>query len=271
MAHRPNDPLFGAAPDRVLLSKAPLVRVLCQVTFPSIVKISEQSYISDFQEAIRHEYPLFQGEIMQGVELSLAGPSLQHRQVDRVVWRFLDVKSVIRVSLTTDAITLETAQYVSRDDFLARLKFILGKLVDTINPSHVQRVGFRYVDRLQGDENLSALPSLIQPELLNVVRPDLMQHIDISMTEMVATTAEGNLIARYGLAPANYSHDPEMAPPVGEKSWVLDVDSFSTSCAGQTFDTNMLCSELDKVAARAYSFFRWSVTESFLKHFGASE
>ena len=55
MADRCSDPLFGEVPDRVLLSGAPLVRVLGQVKFPRIAKIAEESYIANFQEAIRDE------------------------------------------------------------------------------------------------------------------------------------------------------------------------------------------------------------------------
>src|SRR5690606_31729095 len=102
-----------------------------------------------------------------------------------------------------------------------------------------------------------------------VLHSDLLRHIDFSMTEITGTTKEGKIIARYGLAPPQFSHDPDMAPPIGVKSWVLDIDSFSTNCAGQAFDTQMLCAELDKVAARAYAFFRWGVTEKFLERFGA--
>ena len=265
-----NDPLFGAIPERVLLANAPLVRVLGQVRFPKIVKIAEESYIADFQEAIRNEYPHFHSDVVQGVELNLAGQDLQHRVMSTVIWRFFDPSKVLRVSLSQDAITLETARYVSRDDFLKRLEFILNSLQETIRPSLVQRVGFRYVDRLQGEDVLAALGELIQPALLNILRPNLMPRIDISMTEITGTTREGKLIARYGLAPANYSHDPEIAPPVPERSWVLDVDSYSTNCAGNEFDAKMLCGELDKVAARAYAFFRWSISDKFLKKFGGN-
>jgi len=270
MADRCDDPLFGEIPERVLLSDAPLVRVLGQVRFPKIVKIAEESYIAEFQEAIRKEYPHFQSDVIQGVELNLAGEALQHRVMNTVIWRFFDPTKVLRVSLSQDAITLETASYVSRDDFLSRLGFILNSLQETIGPSLVQRVGFRYVDRLQGEELLASLDSLIQQELLNVLQPNLTSQIEISMTEVTGTTKEGKLIARYGLAPANFSHDPDIAPPVGERSWVLDVDSYSTNCAGQEFDAKMLCGELDKVAARAYAFFRWSITDAFLEKFGAN-
>ncbi|WP_172721030.1 TIGR04255 family protein [Pseudooceanicola lipolyticus] len=269
MADRCDDPLFGEVPERVPLSNAPLVRVLGQVKFPRIAKISEETYIADFQEAIRGEYPHFQHDMIQGLDIVLVGNELKPRQLTTFVWRFFDASRALRVSLGPDAITLETGKYESRNDFLARFEFILEKLFETIRPSLVERVGFRYVDRLQASDDLETLPELVHPELLNVLQSGLVQHIDISMTEITGTTKEGKIIARYGLAPPQYSHDPEMAPPVSEKSWVLDVDSYSTNCAGQSFDTQMLCSELDNVAARAYAFFRWSVTEKFLERFGA--
>lgn len=268
MADRCDDPLFGEVPERVLLSNAPLVRVLGQVKFPRISKIAEESYIADFQEAIRDEYPHFQSDTIQGVDIVINGNEVKPRQVTTVIWRFFDAHRVLRVSLGPDAITLETASYVSRDDFLSRFESILGKLVETIRPSLAQRVGFRYVDRLQDPADLEAISDLVHPELLNVLQSGLVQHIDISMTEITGTTKEGKIIARYGLAPPKFSHDVEMAPPVDVKSWVLDVDSYSTNCEGQSFDTQMLCTELDRVAARAYAFFRWSVTEKFLERFG---
>ncbi|MBL3562226.1 TIGR04255 family protein [Rhodovulum sulfidophilum] len=271
MSDRCDDPLFGGIPERVLLSNAPLVRVLGQVKFPRIAKIAEESYIADFQEAIRGEYPHFQSDTIQGVNIVVNDNKVEPRQVTTVIWRFFDAHRVLRVSLGPEAITLETASYVSRDDFLSRFEFILRKLVETIRPSLVQRVGFRYVDRLQDPSDLAAISEFVHPELLNVLQSGLVEHIDISMTEVRGATKEGKILARYGLAPPRFSHDVEMAPPVDVKSWVLDVDSYSTNCDGHSFDTQMLCAELDKVAARAYAFFRWSVTEKFLERFGAKQ
>lgn len=268
MSIRCDDPLFGEVPDRILLTNAPLVRVLGQVKFSKIVKISEESYIANFQEAIRQDYPHFESDLVQGVELNLVGPALQHRVTNAVVWRFFDSDRILRVSLGTDAITLETAKYISRDDFLGRMRTILEALANTIRPSHIQRVGFRYVDRIESEAELATLNELVHSELLNVLQPTLMKHVDISMTEVTSSTKEGKLIARYGLSPANFSHDPDMAPPVAGRSWFLDIDSICTSCEGRSFDPAMLCGELDKVAARAYAFFRWSVTDEFLKRFG---
>lgn len=269
MPDRPKDPLFGAIPASVPLSNAPLVRVLAQVRFTKVAKIGDENYIADFQEAIRQEYPHFHADKVRNVELIVNDGGISHKEVEATVWRFFDQQKTIRVSLNTEAISLETSLYVSRQDFLARMQTLLDALCQTINPSLVSRVGFRYVDRLTAQDDLASLSSLIQPELLNVLQPNLTNHIEISMTEVVGNTKEGKLIARYGMAPPNYSHEPEVAPPVQQSSWVLDVDSFSTACEGAQLNPVSLRQELDKVAARAYAFFRWSVTNEFLNRFGA--
>ncbi len=156
-ADRCVDSLFGDVPERVLLNNAPLVRVLGQVRFTRIAKIAEENYIADFQEAIRGEYPHFLNETIQGLDIVVAGNKMKQRPATSVIWRFFDASKVIRVSLMADAITLETAAYVSRNDFLSRFGFILEKLAETVRQSLVQRVGFRYVDRLPDPDDLACL------------------------------------------------------------------------------------------------------------------
>lgn len=268
MSQRSDDPLFGEIPESVPLTNAPLVRVIAQVLFTKVTKINDENYISDFQEAIRSLYPHFEAEKIQSVELKVSDGEIEHRKVDSTVWRFFDAEKIIRVSLRSDAISLETAKYISRAEFLDRMQFILNALINSISPPLVERIGYRYVNRLTGTKNVEDLSELIQPALCSVLQPNLMKHIEISMSEMVGKTAEGRLIARYGLAPKGFSHDPETAPPVSEPSWVLDIDSFSTDCARSQLEAAFLRSELDKVAARAYAFFRWSTTDAFLKRFG---
>jgi uncharacterized protein (TIGR04255 family) len=267
MSQPSDDPLFGEVPASVPLTDAPLVRVLAQVRFSKISKISNESYIADFQEALRSQYPHVQADTVQSVELRVSGKEIQHQAVESTVWRFFDPERVIRISLATDFIALETAKYISREDFLERMRVILSALTTSISPPLVERVGFRYVDRLVGQGFLGELSTFIRPELLNVLQPNLAEHIEISMSEIVGKTAEGKLIARYGLAPKGFSHDPEVAPPVDEPSWVLDVDSFSADRASTILEPDSLCAELDKVAARAYAFFRWSITDEFMKRF----
>lgn len=110
MPDRSSDPLFGAVPDSVPLSNAPLVRVLAQVRFTKVAKIGDENYIADFQEAIRQEYPHFHADKVRSVELIVNDGGIAHKEVESIVWRFFDPQKTIRVSLNTDAISLETSQ-----------------------------------------------------------------------------------------------------------------------------------------------------------------
>ncbi len=267
----PLNPLFGEIPKRVHLNNSPLISVLGQVIFPKIVKISEESYIGDFQESIRVDYPHLHRENIQSVEVNLNQSGIRHQTIETVAWRFVNLERTIRVSLGTDSITLEFSKYVSREEFITRVRSILDALSSTINPVAVIRVGCRYVDRIEGQEHLKSLSKLIRPELLNILQPDLIEQVEFSMTDITCKSKEGRLIVRHGMAPPNFTHDPDIAPPVSTPSWVLDIDSFNLVIQEQRFDTDFISNELDKLAARAYAFFRWSITEKFLMSFGASE
>ncbi|MYB35577.1 MAG: TIGR04255 family protein [Gammaproteobacteria bacterium] len=267
----PIDPLFGKIPERVHLNNSPLISVLGQAIFPKIIKISEEGYIGDFQESIRGDYPHLQRDNVQSVEVNLNQSGMRHQTIETVVWRFFNLERTIRVSLGTDSIVLEFSKYVSREEFISRARSVLDALSSTINPVAMIRVGCRYVDRIEGQEHLNSLSKLIRPELLNILQPDLIEQVELSMTDITCKSKEGQLIVRYGMAPPNFTHDPDIAPPVSSPSWVLDIDSFNLEIQEQRFDSDFICDELNRLTGRAYAFFRWSITEEFLTFFGASK
>lgn len=53
----PTSDLFPVAP-RVVYDKSPLVEVVCQLRFPTVLRI-EAEVPSAFQEAVRSRFPLF--------------------------------------------------------------------------------------------------------------------------------------------------------------------------------------------------------------------
>ncbi len=92
---------------------------------------------------------------------------------EEVIWRLTDMQepSVWRVSLGVDFVTLETSRYSSRDDFLARLRTVLEIVEANLQPASAQRVGLRYIDRLEG-KAMDRLSDLIQPSVLGIVHSD---------------------------------------------------------------------------------------------------
>ncbi|MCF3638850.1 TIGR04255 family protein [Rhizobium sp. TRM95111] len=256
------DPLFGDFIEHVPLKSAPLVKVLAQVRFPDVTVNPDREFISGFQKAIRKTYPQFVEEATQNIAIGPNGINV----TPSVVWRFIDATSMWRVSVTPTFLSLETRKYQSGADFASRFKQLLMNLGETIAPSHVSRIGIRYVDQVEATDGLD-VNELLEPHMVEIA--SRLSNVRHMISEVEAPSKEGSVLARWGHLPSQGSHDPEIMPPVNNPSWFLDVDSFSS------YESNLLDYDPEKVSAithdlanRAYNLFRWCVNDHFLEKFG---
>jgi uncharacterized protein (TIGR04255 family) len=267
MTKTPQMPLQGPSPDEVPLPDAPLVSVIAQVRFPTLLGVRNPDRVAPFQEAIRSQYPhLERQEIPAIVVVAGGAPNPMSEAVATVHWRFADEAAGFkwRVSLSQDFVALETRAYESRQDFMERLETILQTLGETLAPTHMMRFGMRYIDQIKG-EPLARIDTLLRREVLGVVPcagPDARQVI----TEFAAPAEPGELLARWGRLPVNMTVDPNVLPPVQEDSWLIDLD---VSHTGQVaFEAKGIVETARSAAERVYAVFRWMVTEEFLKAYG---
>lgn len=256
-------PLIGGSPAEVPLEKAPLVRVITQIRFPAIVSMEKNDFIAPFQESIRHDYPIMRSEVSQG--LFFAKGVAEPRS--STIWRFFDQKEVWRASLGQNFLALETKEYTSRKDFIDRLLKLLMAFNTQIGTEMVDRLGVRYVDRVT-EKDFQHLPSMVRPDVLGVlsgIPSETMRH---SITESLFVIGEesGELLARWGFLPPQATVDPNSIEPIDERSWLLDIDAFVANT--RPFDIETLLLQTQKLAERIYSFFRWAVTDEFLKRYG---
>lgn len=268
MGNRTADPFSGATPERVQLHSAPLVRVLAQVRFPKIIKIASEQHIGDFQEAVRGSYPFIERNAAQSLQVNFESGGVQSSTTEEVIWRLFDKSKQWRASLHSSALTLETSRYSSRTEFLDRFRFLLEAVSATIHPSIASRVGFRYVNRIARPQDLLDLERLVQSDLIGLLSAPLKNNIELSVSQAQCATEEGRLLVRWGLLPAGATHDPDMAPPVNDRSWILDIDSFTTGdVLSDNFQPDVIVEKTNLMADRAYAFFRWSVTPDFIERF----
>lgn len=257
-------PLFGPAPAEVPLPDAPLRRVIAQVRFSTVLAVQSPEHIAPFQEAIRSDYPVLTQEHTQSL---FVGPEGVASGRELVAWRFTSADAAWRASLTPEFVALETGSYRSRSDFLARFGALLEAVQEFIDPAVVQRIGMRYIAQVTGDA-LPSLPDLVRPELLSLAGTPLFAHVHNALGEaqMEAPEETGQLRLRWGHLAGGASVDPNALPPLGEPSWILDIDM---SREGQApFEAELLGGDLERFAERLYAMFRWSVTDEFLEHFG---
>lgn len=264
MTDAPHDPLFGPPPKEVHLPRAPLVRVLCQVRFTPVLMITDPDFVAEFHERLRGRYPILGDETLTNITIGPDGPAMSHSKR----WSLKDADGNWRIYLATDFITLETETYRARDDFIARLREALTSLAETIRPGFATRIGVRYVDRIEAPE-LEQISDLVLPELVGATTGALREGLQSSMSAIGCKVKEGEATIRWGWAPENASHDPNIMPPLPEPSWMLDIDVYRSFDQGkERFDPERLSATAHDLATRAYAIFRWAVTDNFLQTYG---
>jgi uncharacterized protein (TIGR04255 family) len=259
------DVLYGPAPREIPLPDAPLVSVIAQVRFPTLLTVPLSERIIGFHEAIRERYPYLDRQDIPAV-VFMSGSSLKPVGEPVVHWRFADDPTNYkwRVTLSTEFLALETRAYESRKDFLRRLETIVQTLEDTLAPTHMMRLGIRYVDQVKG-EPLSRIETLLKKEVLGVAC-SIGSSATQLLTQLSVAATPGELVARWGKLPANMTIDPNAVPPIDAESWLLDLDV--SRSAAMPFETKAIVETASVAAERVYAVFRWMVTDEFLRTYG---
>lgn len=265
MADQIEMPLRGVPPKEIALRAAPLISVIAQVRFPALLAVQNQDRVAVFQEVIRKTYPHLTREEIPTALIVDPARQLSPFGGMAVHWRFADGMGAAwkwRISLTQDFISLESRAYQSRKDFLERLQVILHALEATLAPSHVTRLGMRYIDQIIG-EPVSRIGSLLRTEVMGIAG-SLGENAKQFFTELHVGAEPGDLVARWGKLPAGMTIDPNLVPPLGEDSWLIDLDVSRTE-EDAAFNTATVIDTARLAAERVYAVFRWMVTPEFLQ------
>ncbi|WP_434043967.1 MULTISPECIES: TIGR04255 family protein [Sorangium] len=263
MTSRPQ-PFRSPPPREVPLARPPLVRAIAQLRFAPIAALGQLDFIAPFQESIRRRYPILRQERTADLLLDPGGLLAQSGST---VWRFHDKDDIWRVSLAPNFVAVEVAQYTSRTDFFARFHEILNALVKVTDggPAGYDRFGVRYVNRVLKPE-LDQLPQLLQPEVLGLVGASFGDELGFSVCESSFTVADAHLSTRWGLLPARATTDPTTIEPLDQASWILDFDMYEGT--KPDLDASALVERGQRFAEVIYAFFRWCVTDEFLRTYG---
>lgn len=257
---------FDAEPvEEVYLPRAPLVQVVAQVRFPKLLSLATDAGIAPLQNELSGTFPVLHQDSTTAVLITAEGVTAQPQTES--VWRLQTKDNDWQVSLGTTFISLDTTAYVSRSNFCERFQDVLAAFVRVVDPVVSERVGMRYVNRLDNPEHLARLSDLVRAEILGgeaVPLPDgvTLKH---SVCESVFIRAESQLLARWGVLPPNVVLDP-LIVPTDRRAWVLDVDVFQGERLD--FDVSYLTELVRSYADQSYRFFRWAVTDALLAEFG---
>ncbi len=234
--------------------------VLVQVRFAQVVAVVQDEFFAGFQQQLLVEYPL----TTKDQELVLqTGPDMAPRTSE--LWRMHDETEQWLLTLATGFVSLETAAYPGKDVFFARLRTVLDAVQARIRPPRVDRLGVRYVCRIDDENDLTRLGELVRPEVLGVCAlAEDAPELAISQAQFALEAA--TLTARWGVLAPNTVMDPTMRP-IDRRSWLLDIDVFDE--IKRPFDAESLVEEALAHSRSQYRFFRWAIEPAFLASFGA--
>lgn len=167
------------AKNRVVFGKNPLDQVICQIRFPPILKIDTE-VPADFQERIRQEFPEFSEKIEINLDLTHDKNSpISSEMIPKVVkapgtknYEFSSEDNIWKINLTRNFVALSTSHYERWELFKGKLVPAFQALQDIYKPSHISRIGLRYIDVIQrsslnlGDTHWR---ELLNPSLLGLI------------------------------------------------------------------------------------------------------
>lgn len=260
---------FGAEPlFEVPLTRAPLVQVLTQIRFPTQTVLALGDDVAkEVALKLSVEFPVFNVENQVEFTFSPDGGS-RSSQGSAKVWRLGSKDESWQLAFTADFLTLSTSRYTNRDDFCARLGRTWDVFNSAVGEPLVQRVGFRYINRVDEREFLENIGRMVRPEVLGAALVGgATTPIARSLTENSYIRGDEGLLARWGVLPPGQTFDPFTLPPHSVVSWVFDLDASRGFPEGQP-ESGEVLSTVRQLSLDAYRFFRWSVTDEFLHYFG---
>jgi uncharacterized protein (TIGR04255 family) len=248
--------------DRVKYAKYPLVDVLCQLMFPTILRINADPPVA-FQERIRHLYPYYQQRqvsqnlIPEGLakiippdilqELGTSGPP---------IYDFASEDQAHIVTLTNEGISLTSRLYTRYADFRQRFLDVVVALQEVYNPHAYVRIGLRYRNLLIRSElEVEDVPwsELLQPYISGLLAaPNIGEFVTGTSEAALMTLPEGGqLRLQHGLVQLQ-SEQPEMAYLIDGDFYIRPENKTEVEDAFQI---------LDKFNGEAARLLRWCISD----------
>lgn len=241
---------------RVIYQKNPLGTVICQLRFPPVLRI-DADVPADFQDRIRHEYPLFEDRQPQDIVVPPQIAKALSMQVKlrgvKQGYQFSSNDNVWQVVLVRDFLALTTTKYQRWEDFKRHLEGPLGALIDIYKPEFYSRIGLRYQDIIKrSDLGLKEREwsELLQPHITGELSSKIAPSIKEMRRELLVALEGGTGYVRI-------HHGMIEATDSSEICYSIDADFYTD----QRTEVGNAIETLDRYNREAGRLFRWCITD----------
>ncbi|MDF5724189.1 MAG: TIGR04255 family protein [Rhizonema sp. PD37] len=244
--------------ERVIYELNPLIEVVAQIRFPTILKITSQQPV-DFQDTVRFDYPIFEASrnLQVPIDLSNILTQFSSNAVSHLTYQFKSEDLKWQLTIDQNSITLVTTEYQRYENFVSRFKTAVETFEDIYNPSFYSRIGLRYRNliirsklKIPDKEWSSLIPKHIAFELNT---PEIADSIQTFIKNIQLNTEFGQVNFHHGLVKIRDTEKER-----DEVAYLLDADFFTE---GKIERGENVWNILDKSNRTARNLFRWSITD----------
>lgn len=245
---------------RVIYARNPLIEVLCQLRFPTILRIDSELPTA-FQERIREAYPHFAENQLTELRVDLPPEVVQLSKgaipptlrAGKASYDFISANEQWKVVLNRDFLALSTVKYSRWEDFKAQLQGPLQAFTEIYFPAFFSRIGLRYRDVIRRSQlGLDEVPwaELLQPHIAGELASGEVASCITGVAKQIQLRlpdGAGEALMQHGFV----QHQE------GEICYLIDSD-FSIS---ENTEVSNAIQKLDSFNQTSRRLFRWCITE----------
>lgn len=242
---------------RVVYGTNPLVEVICQLKFPTLLQIDATPPAS-FQSRIMQQYAKL--EIRDAVHVMLSGEPDAAPLLRSKSYHFISDDGNWTITLASDFLALTAQEYVRWEDFRSRLIFACEAFLSEYQIAYFTRIGLRYRDIIDPTYlGLEQVPwsELIRLPVLGMVGADDLHggNVKVASSAIEMTVDNVDIVINTGLLENNETRS---------KAFLIDTDFFlEGKLEHGVKDAVAYANDLHGLSGPV---FRWCITERLHNH-----
>ncbi len=244
--------------ERAVYARNPLEAVKCEIRFPPILAIDVGSPVA-FQELVRQDFPFYEEttSIKLPTELPAGMAQIVQKNLSASGKKshvFMSADRKLKLSLSKDGVSLESAQYDRWELFCSQLSKALEAATDVYKPAFFTHTCVRFKNSIRREPLElvgSAWSELINPWVLGLLgQPETAAGVEAAQTKSLVRLPDS--IGMLECVLALGIHQPTKQP-----AFIIESHIFNDE---QKAASNVI-SRLNLLHSQAGRFFRWCITD----------
>lgn len=262
-------PFTGDTNRKVRLDAAPLQLVIVQIQWPEHTRLTSSfdTAVKSFSSELKG-FPL--ANTASEAEFKISPDGIEQVQ-GGVSYEYSSADGIWTVHLNQKFLSLSCGAYPDYkfQDLLDKLEPILHAVHKCLGIEVISRVGVRYVNRVENEDNIADLNQHFKSEALGYQFLDVPEGITLhgSLSQALYELNGIALNVRSGLMAPGQTPDQALAP-LEKRAWALDLDAFQVT--NQRFSLNSVMETVGNLSDTCYDFFKYVLLEAGETAFGGN-